>query len=51
MNTPQPEPPRTRRAALKVVKTQDLIRDDWLTVRHTGVGSFDTAAVGLNLYM
>ncbi|RBB32308.1 endonuclease [Burkholderia reimsis] len=52
MNTPHPEPPRTRRPALKLVKTQDLSRDDWLAVRRTGIGGSDAAAaVGLNPYM
>ncbi|KWA13923.1 YqaJ viral recombinase family protein [Burkholderia territorii] len=52
MNTPHPEPPRGRKPALKLVKTVDLSRDDWLAVRRTGIGSSDAAAaVGLNPYM
>ncbi|RQS88113.1 YqaJ viral recombinase family nuclease [Burkholderia seminalis] len=52
MNTPHPEPPRVRKPALKLVKTQDLSRDDWLAVRRTGIGGSDAAAaVGLNPYM
>lgn len=52
MTTPHPEPPRTRTPALKLVKTQELSRDDWLAVRRTGIGSSDAAAaVGLNPYM
>ncbi|EKS9844498.1 YqaJ viral recombinase family protein [Burkholderia cepacia] len=52
MTTPHPEPPRTRKPALKLVKTQDLSRDDWLAVRRTGIGGSDAAAaVGLNPYM
>ncbi|AOJ02229.1 endonuclease [Burkholderia mayonis] len=52
MNTPHPEPPRTRKPALKLVKTADLSRDDWLAVRRTGIGGSDAAAaVGLNPYM
>jgi putative phage-type endonuclease len=52
VNTPHPEPPRTRKPALKLVKTADLSRDDWLAVRRTGIGSSDAAAaVGLNPYM
>ncbi|MCW3662973.1 YqaJ viral recombinase family protein [Burkholderia cenocepacia] len=52
MNTPHPEPPRTRKPALKLVKTNELSRDDWLTVRRTGIGGSDAAAaVGLNPYM
>jgi putative phage-type endonuclease len=39
------------RPALKLVKTNDLSRDDWLTVRKRGIGSSDAgAAVGLNPY-
>ncbi|MDR8050731.1 YqaJ viral recombinase family nuclease [Burkholderia cenocepacia] len=52
MTTPHPEPPRTRKPALKHVKTQELSRDDWLAVRRTGIGGSDAAAaVGLNPYM
>lgn len=37
--------------ALKLVKTHDLSRDQWLTVRQGGIGSSDAAsAVGLNPY-
>lgn len=39
------------RPALKLVKTNDLSRDEWLEVRKTGIGSSDAAAsVGLNPY-
>lgn len=39
------------RPALKLVKTNELSRDDWLEVRKTGIGSSDAAAsVGLNPY-
>ncbi|MEK8045778.1 YqaJ viral recombinase family protein [Ideonella margarita] len=39
------------RPALRLVKTQDLSREDWLDVRKTGIGSSDAAAaVGLNPY-
>jgi putative phage-type endonuclease len=42
---------RTGRPALKLVKTNDLSRDAWLTVRKGGIGSSDAgAAVGLNPY-
>ncbi|MDN8037890.1 YqaJ viral recombinase family protein [Burkholderia vietnamiensis] len=52
MNTPHPEPPRTRKPALKLVKTNDLSHDDWLAVRRTGIGGSDAAAaIGLNPYM
>ncbi|MFZ6755973.1 YqaJ viral recombinase family protein [Undibacterium sp. Ji50W] len=37
--------------ALKLVKTKELSRDDWLTVRKQGIGSSDAGtAVGLNPY-
>lgn len=45
--------PPTRRAkpALRLVKTKDLPREDWLAVRKRGIGSSDAAAaVGLNPY-
>ncbi|KWC42419.1 endonuclease [Burkholderia ubonensis] len=52
MNAPHPEQPRPRKPALKLVKTSDLSRDDWLAVRRTGIGGSDAAAaVGLNPYM
>jgi putative phage-type endonuclease len=39
------------RPALKLVKTNDMSRDEWLEVRMTGIGSSDAAAsVGLNPY-
>jgi predicted phage-related endonuclease len=42
-NRPQP--------ALRLVKTQDLNREEWLTVRKGGIGSSDAAsAIGLNPY-
>ena len=46
-----PTPPAKGRPALKLVKTIDLSRDEWLTVRRQGIGSSDAAAaVGLNPY-
>ena len=43
--------PPTHRPALKLVKTQDLSRDQWLSVRKGGIGSSDAAAaIGLNPY-
>lgn len=43
--------PVRARPALKLVKTQDLSRDQWLDVRKGGIGSSDAAAaVGLNPY-
>lgn len=51
MNAIQRDRP-LRKAALKLVKTHDLSRDDWLAVRRTGIGGSDAAAaVGLNPYM
>jgi putative phage-type endonuclease len=47
----QAEKPIRKQPALRLVKTNDLSRDDWLTVRKTGIGSSDAAAaVGLNPY-
>ena len=45
-------PPQEKpKAALRLVKTRDLPRDDWLAVRKQGIGSSDAAAaVGLNPY-
>lgn len=39
-------PARTSRkgAALRLVSTKDMARDDWLEVRRTGIGSSDAAA-------
>ncbi|WP_234774743.1 YqaJ viral recombinase family protein [Paraburkholderia tropica] len=43
--------PTRRRPALRLVETKSLSRDDWLTVRKTGIGGSDAAAaVGLNPY-
>lgn len=39
------------KAALRLVGTRDLPREDWLAVRKQGIGSSDAAAaVGLNPY-
>lgn len=47
----QTGPARAARPALTLVKTNDLSRDEWLTVRKCGIGSSDAgAAVGLNPY-
>ena len=44
-------PLHTNRPALKLVKTNELSREDWLTVRKGGIGSSDAGtAVGLNPY-
>ena len=43
--------PYAGKPALRLVKTNDLSREDWLEVRKTGIGSSDAAAaVGLNPY-
>lgn len=45
------EKPLRNAPALKLVKTNHLDRDEWLTVRKQGIGSSDAAAaVGLNPY-
>ena len=45
------EKPARARPALRLIKTQDLSRDQWLAVRKGGIGSSDAAAaVGLNPY-
>lgn len=50
-NPLKPDRPTMARPALKLVKTQDLTRDQWLDVRKGGIGSSDAAAaVGLNPY-
>ncbi|MEI7430542.1 MAG: YqaJ viral recombinase family protein [Betaproteobacteria bacterium] len=47
LQIPQSKP----KPALRLVKTLDLPRDEWLEVRKTGIGSSDAAAsVGLNPY-
>ena len=51
MSALEPVAPRPRRPALKLVKTNELSRADWLEVRRTGIGGSDAAAaVGLNPY-
>lgn len=50
-DVPLPAPHPKPRAALKLVKTTALNRDQWLEVRKGGIGSSDAAAaVGLNPY-
>ncbi|QCX49689.1 YqaJ viral recombinase family protein [Ralstonia pseudosolanacearum] len=49
MSAIEPVQRRPRRAALRLVKTTELSRADWLEVRRTGIGGSDAAAaVGLN---
>ncbi len=49
--TEAPQPRPRVRPALRLIKTKDLPRDDWLDVRRQGIGSSDAAAaVGLNPY-
>lgn len=52
MNNPAVRVPQDKpRPALRLVKTNDLPRDDWLEVRKQGIGSSDAAAaLGLNPY-
>lgn len=52
MNNPALQvPPVKPKSALRLVKTNDLPRDEWLAVRKNGIGSSDAAAaVGLNPY-
>ncbi|WP_144161609.1 YqaJ viral recombinase family protein [Paraburkholderia sp. BCC1885] len=50
---PLPEPTgRRKRPALRLVETKDMPREDWLSVRKSGIGGSDAAAaVGLSPYM
>jgi len=51
IQTNRAEKPVRHQPALRLVKTNDLNRDEWLTVRKQGIGSSDAAsAVGLNPY-
>jgi putative phage-type endonuclease len=51
LQTPRADKPARPQPALKLVKTNTLDRDQWLTVRKQGIGSSDAAAaVGLNPY-
>lgn len=51
MKTAMSETSSKPRPALKLVKTNELSREEWLEVRMTGIGSSDAAAsVGLNPY-
>jgi len=51
IQTKRAEKPVRHQPALRLVKTNDLNRDEWLTVRKQGIGSSDAAsAVGLNPY-
>lgn len=51
LQTPQADKPQRHPPALKLVKTNTLDRDQWLSVRKQGIGSSDAAAaVGLNPY-
>jgi putative phage-type endonuclease len=52
MTQPSMETPRlASKPALRLVKTQDLSREQWLAVRKHGIGSSDAgASVGLNPY-
>jgi len=51
LTAPKTDKSTRSQPALKLVKTNDLSRDQWLTVRKGGIGSSDAAsAVGLNPY-
>lgn len=51
MSALEPVQAKPSRPALKLVKTTELSRTDWLAVRRTGIGGSDAAAaVGLNPY-
>lgn len=50
-HTSTPVKPLRSKPALKLIKTSELGRDEWLKVRQGGIGSSDAAAaVGLNPY-
>ena len=50
-NVATADKPIRPKPALKLVRTNELSRDDWLTVRKGGIGSSDAgAAVGMNPY-
>jgi putative phage-type endonuclease len=52
MSLPEPVGHRTNRAALRLVDTKNMPREDWLEVRKSGIGGSDAAAaVGLSPYM
>lgn len=51
MSVLETDRPKRRPSALRLVKTAELSRADWLEVRRTGIGGSDAAAaVGLNPY-
>ncbi|PRX34206.1 putative phage-type endonuclease [Paraburkholderia sp. BL18I3N2] len=51
MSLPGPMERQRRRAALRLVETKDMPREDWLEVRKSGIGGSDAAAaVGLSPY-
>jgi putative phage-type endonuclease len=51
MSLPEPIRRERNRPALRLVETKDMPREDWLTVRRSGIGGSDAAAaVGLNPY-
>lgn len=52
MSLPAPTGHRSNRAALRLVDTKNMPREDWLEVRKSGIGGSDAAAaVGLSPYM
>jgi putative phage-type endonuclease len=51
MSLPEPTGHRSNRAALRLVDTKNMPREDWLEVRKSGIGGSDAAAaVGLSPY-
>ena len=51
MSLPEPVGRQRHRPALRLVETKDMPREDWLTVRRSGIGGSDAAAaVGLSPY-
>ena len=51
MEMQQPEKTPSRKAALRLVSTKSMSRDDWLRIRRNGIGGSDAAAaVGLSPY-
>jgi putative phage-type endonuclease len=52
MSLSEPTGHRSNRAALRLVDTKNMPREDWLEVRKSGIGGSDAAAaVGLSPYM
>jgi putative phage-type endonuclease len=51
MEMQQTETTSSRKAALRLVSTKSMSRDDWLRIRRNGIGASDAdAAIGLSPY-